>query len=56
VHDLVGADHLLPTMQADTLIADKARPHVRPRQGVTRLTVCRLNEGCIGGSGAEPHA
>jgi hypothetical protein len=24
VHDLVGADHLLPTMQADTLIADKA--------------------------------
>ena len=24
MHDLVGADHLLPTMQADTLIADKA--------------------------------
>ena len=24
VHDLVGADHLLPSMQADTLIADKA--------------------------------
>jgi transposase len=24
VHDLVGADHLLPDMQADTLIADKA--------------------------------
>ena len=24
VHDLVGADHLLPTMEADTLIADKA--------------------------------
>jgi transposase len=24
VHDLVGADHLLPTMDADTLIADKA--------------------------------
>jgi transposase len=23
-HDLVGADHLLPTMQADMLIADKA--------------------------------
>ena len=23
-HDLVGADHLLPTMQADTLIGDKA--------------------------------
>ena len=23
-HDLVGADHLLPTMRADTLIADKA--------------------------------
>ena len=23
-HDLVGADHLLPTMQADILIADKA--------------------------------
>ena len=23
-HDLVGADHLLPNMQADTLIADKA--------------------------------
>jgi transposase len=23
-HDLVGADHLIPTMQADTLIADKA--------------------------------
>jgi len=23
-HDLVGADQLLPTMQADTLIADKA--------------------------------
>jgi transposase len=23
-HDLVGADHLLPEMQADTLIADKA--------------------------------
>ena len=23
-HDLVGADHLLPTMDADTLIADKA--------------------------------
>ena len=22
-HDLVGADHLLPTMQADTLIADR---------------------------------
>lgn len=24
VHDLVGADHLLPIMEADTLIADKA--------------------------------
>jgi transposase len=24
VHDLVGADHLLPDMQAETLIADKA--------------------------------
>ena len=24
VHDLVGADHLLPDMQADMLIADKA--------------------------------
>ena len=24
VHDLAGADHLLPGMQADTLIADKA--------------------------------
>ena len=23
-HDLVGADHLLPTMEADTLISDKA--------------------------------
>jgi transposase len=23
-HDLVGADHLIPTMQAETLIADKA--------------------------------
>ncbi len=23
-HDLAGADHLLPSMQADTLIADKA--------------------------------
>ena len=23
-HDLVGADHLLPTMQADTLIGDRA--------------------------------
>jgi transposase len=23
-HDLVGADHLLPTMEADTLIGDKA--------------------------------
>jgi len=23
-HDLVGADHLIPTMQADLLIADKA--------------------------------
>ncbi len=23
-HDLIGADHLIPTMQADTLIADKA--------------------------------
>ena len=23
-HDLVGADHLLPSMQADTLIGDKA--------------------------------
>jgi hypothetical protein len=23
-HDLVGADHLLPTMEAATLIADKA--------------------------------
>ena len=23
-HDLEGADHLLPTMEADTLIADKA--------------------------------
>ena len=23
-HDLVGADHLLPQMQADTLLADKA--------------------------------
>ena len=23
-HDLVGADHVLPDMQADTLIADKA--------------------------------
>jgi hypothetical protein len=27
-HDLVGADHLLPTMQADTLILD--------RQGIQR--------------------
>jgi hypothetical protein len=25
-HDLGGADHLLPTMEADTLIADKACP------------------------------
>jgi transposase len=24
VHDLVGADHLLPTMEADLLLADKA--------------------------------
>jgi transposase len=24
VHDLVGADHLIPIMRADTLIADKA--------------------------------
>jgi len=24
VHDLVGADHLLPSMEADMLIADKA--------------------------------
>ena len=24
VHDLVGADHLLPDMQADILLADKA--------------------------------
>jgi transposase len=24
VHDLVGADHLLPEMEAGTLIADKA--------------------------------
>ena len=24
MHDLVGADHVLPSMQADTLIADKA--------------------------------
>jgi hypothetical protein len=24
VHDLVGADHLLPDMQAEMLIADKA--------------------------------
>jgi transposase len=23
-HDLIGADHLLPTMEADTLLADKA--------------------------------
>jgi transposase len=23
-HDLIGADHLLPTMKADTLLADKA--------------------------------
>jgi len=23
-HDLVGADHLIPMMQAETLIADKA--------------------------------
>jgi transposase len=23
-HDLIGADHLLPSMQADTVIADKA--------------------------------
>ena len=23
-HDLIGADHLIPTMQAETLIADKA--------------------------------
>jgi hypothetical protein len=25
-HDLVGTDHLLPTMAADTLIADKLAP------------------------------
>ena len=42
IHALVGADHLLPTMEADTLIADKAfapmlayssrwLPLVRPR-------------------------
>ena len=27
-HDLVGADHLVPTMQAHTLIADKACPAI----------------------------
>ena len=38
-HDLVGADHLLPTMEADILIADMAfdadarvlEPRARPR-------------------------
>jgi len=25
-HDLVGTDHLLPTMEADTLIGDKPAP------------------------------
>ena len=29
-HDLEGADHLLPTMEADTLIADKACPGPDP--------------------------
>ena len=33
-HDLVGADQLLPTMEADTLIADKAYP--RESGGVRR--------------------
>jgi len=32
VHDLAGADHLLPGMQADTLIADKAFDATAPRQ------------------------
>ena len=32
-HDLVGADHLLPAMQADMLVADK---HSTPTIGSSR--------------------
>ena len=43
VHDLVGADELLPDMQADTLIADKAydadKPVIEPLTAVGKKTV-----------------
>jgi transposase len=42
-HDLVGADHLLPAMQADTLIADKAfdadERVIRPLAAAGKITV-----------------
>jgi len=37
-HDLVGADHLLPGMLADTLIADKAFD-------ANERVICRQNGG-----------
>ena len=42
-HDLAGADHLLPQMQADTLIADKAfdadERVIQPLQAVGKAAV-----------------
>lgn len=42
-HDLVGADHLLPSMQADTLIADKAfdadQRVLRPLAAASKMAV-----------------
>jgi transposase len=49
VHDLVGADHLLPQMQADALIADKAfdadERVIQPLQAAGKTAVIPSKKG-----------
>ena len=48
-HDLVGADHFLPQMEADTLIADKAfdaeERVIQPLQAVGKIAVIPPKKG-----------
>lgn len=48
-HDLVGADHLLPQLQADTLIADKAfdaeQRVIQPLQAAGKTAVIPPKKG-----------
>jgi len=53
-HDLVGADHLLPTMEADMLIADKLAP--AKAGGIRRRCTRPRAAGCGWQNGDDPAA